>query len=306
MKVPLKQIKAALDSSTTRRTVSDLVKSGTRTVRVISEAQVVRLIEVVVEDTLRESGGIDPADRDRVVAQAKSRFDELMRHQAEAEAERQRQAETILALQQCVAGLGREKEQLLATQRQLEQQRDAALLRGATPVERPAAADVVDRTHEGLARLSGELAQVQQWLARLEVVCSSSARDLDSRLEQSMQRLIDRFGREVASATARPVENRVEATDALLGKLLDDGSGLESNIQEIVVVERKSGHSIERSLERLRHTRKGSAAAAHNGSKGTTATRERRRGPPERRTGPQTARAEGTERRKGPKERRTR
>jgi len=303
MKVPLKQIKAALESSTTRRTVSDLVKSGARSVRVISEAQVVKLIEVVVEDTLRESGHIDPAERDRVVAQAKSRFDELMQQQADAEAERKRQEDSIFTLQARVAGLHRENDQLLATQRLLEQQRDAALQRPA-PAERPAA--VADRTHEELGRLAGEVSQVQHWLARLEAVCSGSARDLDSRLEQSMQRLIDRFGREVTRATASPVENRVEATDALLGKMLDDVSGQDSNIQDVVVLERTSGHSIERSLERLRHTRKGAAATAPNGTKGSTTTRERRGGQPERRTGPQTPRAAGSERRKGPNERRAR
>jgi hypothetical protein len=228
-----------------------------------------------------------------------------MQRQAEADAERKRQEESIFALQARVASLHRENDQLHAAQRQLEQQRDAALLRAA-PDASPDAGEVADRTHEELARLAGELVQVQQWLARLETVCTGSARDLDSRLEQSMQRLIDRFTRAVVAATSPPIENRVEATDALLGKMLDDEPEKNSNIQDVVVIESRSGHSIERSLERLRKTRKSPGAAAPNGSKDGSALPQRRRGPSERRTGPSTPREAGSERRNGPDERRTR
>ncbi|HZL99794.1 MAG TPA: hypothetical protein VFD43_06040 [Planctomycetota bacterium] len=300
MKTRLKQIKAALDCSATRRTVSDLVKSGTRSVRVISETQVVRLIEVVVEDTLRESGLVKPSERDRVVALAKARFDNLMRQQAEAEQRLQHQEQELAELRRRVGELDRERQQALAAARELEQQRDAALARAAAS---PAPAVAIDRTPEELARLAGELAQMQQWLARIEQVGSGAARDLDSRLEQSMQRLIERFGRTVTGATVRPIEKRVEATDALIGKVLAKETGLKSNIRELDAAQRRSGRSIERSIERLRHTQKG---AGSNGARGATGTHERRRGARDRRQSPSATRADGTERRKGPKDRRAR
>jgi chromosome segregation ATPase len=358
MKLSLKHIKTALDVSTQKKAVSELVKSGTRSVRVISEAQVIRLIEVIVEDALAEAGHIDPEERDKVVAAAKERFDEMMAQQAETEARNKRQEETILSLQQRITQLVNEKTQLAMAQRELETQLDAAMRRASIAGEHPASTQVtvqapVDtRTPEELKRLAEKMAQLQQLVTRLEVkgpdssnldarleqlmarieakggadaaaldarmekaVAALAARletkggaeappDLDARMEKSMQRLIDRFGRTVAHATAKPVEaKRVEATDALIGKMLADDVTMASNIGELDVQERKAEGNVDKALEALRRTQKARRAAASNGAK-DTATWDRRKAEQDRRQDPPAETKPGDERREGPEDRR--
>jgi len=307
MKLSIKNLKAALDFSTERRTVEDLKRSGTRSVRVISESQVIRLIEVIVEDTLLESGHVDPAERDRVVAAAKQRFDDVMQKQADVEARNKCQEETILSLQQRITQLVNEKQQMSVAQRQLEQQLETAARRATLAGGQPATVEVVERNPEELARLAEGMAQLQQWLARIEAKSGSSAADVDARLEQSMQKLIDRFGRTVDRATARPTEKRVEATDALLGKMLEGDLSMESNIGDLDVQERRTEGDIQRSLDRLRRAHKGTAKAkpAAKDSKDQTATDDRRAGPPDRRTDPPSAEDAANERRQGPEDRRS-
>ncbi|HTE06717.1 MAG TPA: hypothetical protein VK824_11010, partial [Planctomycetota bacterium] len=123
---PLNQIKAALDSGARRRDVHELVQSGARSVRVISEATVVQLIEAVVHDALGESRSVDPAERDRLVEQARAEFARLARAQAEADSRSQRQQESIVSLQGQVEDLEREKQRLIEAQQALEAQRDEA------------------------------------------------------------------------------------------------------------------------------------------------------------------------------------
>ena len=363
MKLSLKHIKTALDVSTQKKAVSELVKSGTRSVRVISEAQVIRLIEVIVEDALAEAGHVDPEERDKVVAAAKERFDEMMAQQAEVEARNKRQEETILSLQQRITQLVNEKQQLSSAQRELEAQLDAAMRRATIVEGQPgqvASAPVDSRTPEELKRLAEKMAQLQQLVGRLEtrsgtdpddlaarlekqmqalaarietrggtdqdelaarmekqmqalavrleIKSGGSAVDLDTRLEKSMQKLIDRFGREVAGATSGPIEaRRVEATDALLGKMLEDDVKMASNIGEIVVEERKAEGDVNRSLERLRRTQKGKPAASpeSNGAKDQTATWDRRKGEQDRRDDPGAEKRTEGERRDGPEDRRS-
>jgi hypothetical protein len=364
MKLSLKHIKTALDVSTQKKAVSELVKSGTRSVRVISEAQVIRLIEVIVEDALAEAGHIDPEERDKVVAAAKERFDEMMAQQAETEARNKRQEETILDLQQRITQLVNEKGQLISAQRELEQQLDSAMRRAAIAGGHPAATQVtvqapVDtRTPEELKRLAEKMGQLQQLVTRLESKPAAGATDLDARLEQlmarleakdgadaaamdarmekamqalaarleatqapgaasspdldarlekSMQRLIDRFGRTVAHAagTAQPIEaKRVEATDALIGKMLADDVTMASNIGELDVVERKAEGNVDKALEALRRTQKARRAAASNGAKEQTATWDRRKAEQDRRQDPPAETKPGDERREGPQDRR--
>ena len=366
MKLSLKHIKTALDVSTQKKAVSELVKSGTRSVRVISEAQVIRLIEVIVEDALADAGHVDPEERDKVVAAAKERFDEMMAQQAETEARNKRQEETILDLQQRITQLVNEKVQLTTHQRELETQLDAAMRRASIAGGSPAAgpthvtvqAPVDNRTPEELNRLAEKMAQLQQLVTRLETKTKSSdATELDARLEQmmarleahdgaaaaaldarmekalsalaarletketkggaespadfdarmekSMQRLIDRFGRTVTQATAKPVEaKRVEATDALIGKMLADDVSMASNIGELDVQERKAEGNVDKALEALRRTQKARRSAANNGAKDQTATWDRRKAEQDRRQDPPAETKPDDERREGPEDRR--
>ena len=360
MKLSLRNIKTALDVSTQKRAVSDLVKSGTRSVRVISEAQVIRLIEVCVEDALAHSGAVSPEERDKVIAAAKEHYDEVMQQQAETEARNKRQEETILSLQQRITQLVNEKTQLSMAQRELETQLDAAMRRAAIAVEHPAgagagAAHAVDtRTPDELNRLTEQMGQLQQLVSRLETKSGPNVADLDSRLQQlmarieakggteaaelearleksmqalvermqakggggaaggsadldtrlekSMQRLIDRFGRTVAGATAKPIEARqVEATDALIGKMLADDVTMASNIGDLEVEERKAEGDVNKALERLRKTQK---SPANNGAKGQTSTWDRRHGPDDRRDDASPGRSEDADRRGGESDRR--
>ena len=365
MKLSLKHIKTALDVSTQKKAVSELVKSGTRSVRVISEAQVIRLIEVIVEDALADAGHIDPEEREKVVAAAKERFDDLMQQQAETEARNKRQEETILDLQQRITQLVNEKTQLSMRQRELETQLDAAMRRVTMAGEHPAAAPthvtvqapVDNRTPEELNRLAEKMAQLPQLVTRLETKtktsdaseldarleqmmarleakdgaaaaaldarmakalealasrletkgpsATESPADFDARMEKSMQRLIDRFGRTVAHATAKPVEHkRVEATDALIGKMLADDVTMASNIGELDVQERKAAGNVDKALEALRKTQKARRAAASNGSKDQTATWDRRKAEQDRRQDPPAETKPEDERRDGPEDRR--
>jgi hypothetical protein len=399
MKLSLRNIKTALDVSTQKRAVSDLVKSGTRSVRVISEAQVIRLIEVCVEDALAHSGHVSPEERDKVVAAAKEHYDEVMQQQAETEARNKRQEETILSLQQRITQLVNEKTQLSMAQRELETQLDAAMRRAAIAGEHPAAvgaapAPAVDnRTPDELNRLTEKMGQLQQLVSRLETKSDAPApaapapavdnrtpdelnrlteqmgqlqqlvsrletkrgpdvadldsrlqqlmarieakggteaaelearleksmqslvermqaksggaggsADLDTRLEKSMQKLIDRFGRTVAGATAKPIESRqVEATDALIGKMLADDVTMASNIGDLEIEERKAEGDVNKSLERLRRTQK---KPKPNGAKDQTATWDRRRGPDDRRDASSEGRPEDADRRGDQEDRR--
>jgi hypothetical protein len=362
MKLSLKHIKTALDVSTQKKAVSELVKSGTRSVRVISEAQVIRLIEVIVEDALADAGHIDPEERDKVVAAAKERFDEMMAQQAETEARNKRQEETILDLQQRITQLVNEKVQLTTHQRELETQLDAAMRRasiaggGSAPTQVTVQAPVDTRTPEELNRLADKMAQLQQLVTRLETKTKSSdtsdldarieqlmarleakggadaaaldarmekamaalaarldakgggetSSELDTRLEKSMQKLIDRFGRTVAHATAKPLESkRVEATDALIGKMLADDVTMASNIGELEVVERKAEGNVVKALEALRRTQQARRAAASNGAKDQTTTWDRRKSEQDRRKDPPAETKPGDERRDGPEDRRS-
>jgi hypothetical protein len=435
---PLNQIKAALDSSSERRDVRDLVQSGARSVRVISEEKVVQLIEAVVHDALGESRAVDPAERDRLVAQAKAEFGRIASAQADSDSRIRRQEETILSFERRVEELVREKQRLIEAQAALEAERHesgkrahdllmramkiaeaaqraqavpdadtaeaeeavrvaqaaqaaqverdglhariaraeraaaeahaaqasevaraaqaarverdellariasaesaaekthaakaaetaraaqaaqaaqverdellarishaesvaektqaaeaveaaqavaaqaaqaaqaerdellariaraeriADEARAALASQRAPAPEVVDRTPQGLATLHDELRQMRALLAHLETSGGGTARDLESRFESAMAVLLDKVGRKLAAATAFPVDRRVEATDALLGKMLDDGSDMQSNLRDIEVTERKSDQSIQRSLDRLRKARKGS------------------------------------------------
>jgi len=397
MKLSLRHIKTALDVSTQKRAVSDLVKSGTRSVRVISEAQVIRLIEVCVEDALAHSGHVSPEERDKVVAAAKEHYDEVMQQQAETEARNKRQEETILSLQQRITQLVNEKTQLSLAQRELEAQLDAAMRRAAIAVEHPggagAAPAVDNRTPEELNRLAEKMGQLQQLVSRLETNGGAAAvaapapavdnrtpdelnrlteqmgqlqklvsrletksgpdvadlnsrlqqvmarieakggteaaelearlersmqalvermqaksggaggsADLDARLEKSMQRLIDRFGRTVAGATAKPVESRqVEATDALIGKMLADNVTMASNIGDLEIEERKAEGDVNKALARLRKTQK---SPKPNGANDQTATWDRRHGPTDRRDASSEGRPEDADRREGQDDRR--
>jgi hypothetical protein len=122
MKWALDQIKSALRDKAQRRSVKDLVQSGARSVRVISEENIYKLIQAVVNDTLAgQSEGLGAADRDRIVAQAKERLDQVLKQNTTSEHRSRRQQETILTYQRQVERLERERLALLEKEREAQE-----------------------------------------------------------------------------------------------------------------------------------------------------------------------------------------
>jgi chromosome segregation ATPase len=122
MKWALDQIKSALRDKAQRRSVKDLVQSGARSVRVISEENIYKLIQAVVSDTLAgQSEGMGAADRDRIVAQAKERLDQVLKQNTSSEHRSRRQQETILTYQRQVERLERERLALLEKEREAQE-----------------------------------------------------------------------------------------------------------------------------------------------------------------------------------------
>jgi chromosome segregation ATPase len=122
MKWALDQIKSALREKAQRRSVKELVQSGARSVRVISEDEIFQLIQAVVTDTLgSQAGMLGAEDRERIVSQAKERLDRVLRQNTLAENRSRRQQETILTYQRQLERLERERVALLEKTRVLHE-----------------------------------------------------------------------------------------------------------------------------------------------------------------------------------------
>ncbi|MHC5211880.1 MAG: hypothetical protein ACYTG2_14260 [Planctomycetota bacterium] len=119
MKWALDQIKSALREKAQRRSVKDLVQSGARSVRVISEEKIYQLIQAVVTDTLgSKADGMPDDERERIVVQAKERLNQVLKQNTTAEHRSRRQQETILTYQRQVERLERERLALLEKTRE--------------------------------------------------------------------------------------------------------------------------------------------------------------------------------------------
>jgi hypothetical protein len=102
--------------------VKELVQSGARSVRVISEDEIFQLIQAVVTDTLgSQADMLGVEDRERIVSQAKERLDRVLRQNTLAENRSRRQQETILTYQRQLERLERERVALLEKTRVLHE-----------------------------------------------------------------------------------------------------------------------------------------------------------------------------------------
>jgi chromosome segregation ATPase len=361
MKWALDQIKTALRDKAQRRSVKELVQSGTRSVRVISEEKIYQLIQAVVTDTLGDQAqGMDDEDRSRIVEQAKERLDRVLKDNTAAESRGRRQQETIHSYQRQVERLESERVALLEQAQdlnerasQLEQEganastareeleqvrRELEQMRSERDAARAASQETERRSHdaseEALAAMRSELGELKQALSHLseqqpqgidqrqldEAISrlahheQDATKLLEERFASSMDRVLDQVGRTLRAATAKPIDRPVEATEAMLTKVFERESDMESNIGDLGVSERSSQRSINRSLERLRAARGGKAGtpagddetpAQSTDANGVAGARKpkRRKGMPERRRS-RGSRSAASERRKGTRDRR--
>jgi hypothetical protein len=329
MKWALDQIKSALRDKAQRRSVKDLVQSGARSVRVISEEKIFQLIEAVVSDTLgSEAGNVTGVDRERIVAQAKERLDQVLKQNTAAEHRSRRQQETILTYQRQVERLEQERLALLEKSRILHEREARAKQEAVDAAAALAAAHEAaerrgtDASEQALTALRAELADLKAALsglseqqphgldqAQLDAVISrltsheaDATRSLEERFATSMNQVLEQVGRTLRAATARPIDRPIEATDVMLTKVFEHESDMESNIADLGVSERSSERTIDRSLERLRAARRGGEGAPSGA--GASPAKSPRASESSGATAGATAGATKADRRKGPAERR--
>ena len=211
----------AIESHTERVSLDRLAAEGKSHVRVISGEQATSIIEAVVNQVVSERTGVDRA---ALVREATERFELLAREQAEA-------AGRIKLLEKKV----RNRDRRLANARETILSYDAEIQRLAERLR-------VESKWEELR----ELIQTQG---------SSKATDLEGRFKSAMNDAVDRLGKTIRAATASPIDNSVEATDALVARLFDNPDDLDSNLGGIDVEVSTAEGGIGASLARLRAMR---------------------------------------------------
>jgi hypothetical protein len=139
--------------------------------------------------------------------------------------------------------------------RELEQRLDGALadLRGEF-------AALATRTVESAARQHDAVQALREHLAQN---ATSQSDALATGFKGALETALDKITRTMASATARPIETNVEATDVLLAKIFDARDGeVSSNLDQLDVEQRRSRRSILSSVDRLKQM----SGAAGNGA----------------------------------------
>ncbi len=418
-----RDVHSVLKEHARRRSIDELAREGTRHIRVLSGEKILELLQAIVDDSIAESGHLDPSDRERLISESKQQFERFAREQAgadqrigelqstveslnqqlregaeastalserlqaviEAHDDERRDATTrhseeltrlqgevdrrddqIVLLQEQlrhhnthVDGVSthvreleqqdqqlraqlnaaesrsadltlqleaaelrvarqpdvRQMEERLATARATVESYDREItrllervkedervildlrsllankeneLRGSEEQTRQLAVEAeVGRRNSGVDTLKTELAAMRQELAALStrpdapdtealqatlqsgltsLVAEMAQREsrtteaLEARFGETLDKTLDKIGKTVRSATAGPVDRPVEATDALIGKVFDDSSDLDSNYGELGTASERSTKGISRSLERLRAMRQGAAS----------------------------------------------
>ena len=86
---------------------------------------------------------------------------------------------------------------------------------------------------------------------------SERATELEERFSLQMERALDEVARTLRSATAKPVEIAVEATDVLVDRIWDHESDMKTNLDALSVEELDSKRKISSNLARLRRAQEG-------------------------------------------------
>ncbi len=93
---------------------------------------------------------------------------------------------------------------------------------------------------------------VEALLARLSERDAASTQQLERRFEAGLQKTLDKVSKTLESATARPLDRPVEATDAMLARIFDRADEMDSNLSRLEVEVSTSRAGIEESLDRLK------------------------------------------------------
>jgi len=112
--------------------------------------------------------------------------------------------------------------------------------------------DSAQRQHDAMLALKDQVAQS----------AAVQASTLHADFKDALEHALDKIERVMRSATAKPIETTVEATDVLLAKIFDSpDSELTSNLDQLDVEQRRSTHGIEKSVGRLKKMSGGLAAS---------------------------------------------
>jgi len=219
---------AAIESHAELVSLERLAAEGKRQVRVLSGEKALALIEAVVGQALAERGGDDRAG---VVRDAAEQFERLAAQQAEADALAQRQVDRIRRLEKMV----RNRDRRLANARQTILSYDAEI-----------------------QRLTDRLKVEAKWEELREFIQASGrtrTTDLEERFRTAMNDAVERLGKTIRAATAKPIDNSIEATDVLVARLFDRPEELDSNLGGLDVEVSTAEDGIGASLARLRAMR---------------------------------------------------
>jgi chromosome segregation ATPase len=268
-------VASILEANTERVPVEELAARGRSHVRVISGQKTLELIEAVVNRTIARRAGemageIADRDRRRIVEEANEQFQRVSRMQSEAEQLIEQQRGLIARKEGEIAELRRRLKaaagSLKRRERRLENARTTIMSYDAE-IERLAAqvrmdADVIGDLKTALkaaseaGRPAADLGALRDELVALlsERQAASSAQ-IEARFQSSMDQTLDKISRTLNAATARPIDSRIEATEALVARLFDRESEMESNLGALDVSVTTAEDGIAKSLERLRRLR---------------------------------------------------
>lgn len=142
-----------------------------------------------------------------------------------------------------------------------------------------------DTEHASIIELRGELGQMKTFLqtleerrphvtgadveAMLDRITQKEAdakAQLEQRVHGKLNDTLDRIGKDLRLATARPIDRPVEATDVYISKVFDDEAAMECNLQALDVQATTAKQSISQSLERLKRLRSQASEALEEDS----------------------------------------
>jgi dTMP kinase len=190
----------------------------------------------------RETIGNYDGEIARLVSETKAR-DELLERAREALAAREAEVARLDAIRRSLSdelGLARK-----------EQVESAAVnsLRGELSEMKSFLASLDQRS------AGPDRATLEALMAQLSQRDSASTADLEKRFSETMGKTLEQIDRTLRSATAKPIDTVVEATDVLVGKIFDDETKMETNLEKLDVDTKTSQRGINSNLERLKALR---------------------------------------------------
>lgn len=259
-----RRVSSVLERNTKRIPIEELAARGRRHVRVISGERALELLEAVVDDVIaRRSGEIAAADRERIVAEAETDFRRAASIHAEAQdlieqqkamiAELHRERDQLVQRDHELVGALRRREKRLQNMRQTILAYDGEIDRLAKIAgEREGQVARLEKLLEELSRRDDDGGErlLQQLAARDQ----QSTAALEARFRNAMGETLEQIRRTLHSATSGPIDNPIEATDAMVAKIFDEAGEMDSNLGRLDVATSPS-QGITDSLARLKAMR---------------------------------------------------